>query len=222
MSLADFSQDAHDNARLFVYVTPLGETSGALYAAVIETLQNFPPFHPRGVKDAFLSLRFLSRLPRWAKDGQPWKEFQPYKRLLGVLAVTQCQDMDDLEDAEEGFRRICNEVSDSLCESRCVVYGPKAGLEEGILTKRDFNLVEFDNQYCFSKPDVEINAPVLTGLVKALGESLYHKLQGYIGDLKKELEVGGKLRQLRSPMDGREAVNEEETRFAKKELMCSG
>lgn len=214
MSLADFSQDAHDNARLFVYVTPLGETSGALYAAVIETLQNFPPFHPRGVKDAFLSLRFLNRLPRWARDGQPWKEFQPFKRVLGVLAVTQCQDNDDLDEAEEGFRRLCRDYT--VCESRCVVYGPKTGLEEGISTRKDFNLVEFDNQYSFSKPDVAINSPALTSLVKALGESLYQKVQGYIGDLKKELEAGGKLRQLRSPMDGREAVNEEETRFVKR------
>lgn len=212
MSSADFSRDAYDNARLFIYVTALGETSGALYGAVIDTLQSFPPFHPRGVKDAFLSVRFLNRLPRWAKDGQPWKDFQPYKRILGVLAVTQCQDKEDLEEAEEGFRRACSDL-DALCESRCVVYGPKAGLEEGILARKDFSLVEFDNQYSFSKPDVEINAAALTALVKALGESLYYRLQSYIVDLKKELDAGGKMRQLRSPMDGREAVIEEETRF---------
>ena len=211
MSLADFSQDAHDHAHLFVYVTPLGETSGALYGAVVESLQHFPPIHPRGSKDSLIFVRFLNRLPRWAKDGQPWLEFQPYKQVLGVLAVTQCHDGDDVAVAEEAFRTVCSPYSASLCDSKCVVYGSKSELEEAILCRRDFLLVEFDNSQSFSKPDVKINVPRLEKVVTDFAESIFMKLQQRIRDLKTKMDTG-KMDILRSPVDGKETENEEEGR----------
>jgi hypothetical protein len=201
-----------------VYVTPLGETSGALYGAVVESLQHFPPIHPRGSKDSLIFVRFLNRLPRWAKDGQPWLEFQPYKQVLGVLGVTQCHDGDDVAVAEEAFRTVCSPYAASLCDSKCVVYGSKSELEEAILCRRDFLLVEFDNSQSFSKPDVKINVSRLEKVVTDFAESIFMKLQQRIRDLKTKMDMG-KMDMLRSPVDGKETENEEEGRLPRTQLV---
>ena len=211
MSL-DFSQDAQDHAHLSVCVTPLGDMSGALFGAVFDSLQDFPPIHPRGSKDSLIFVRFLNRLPRWAKDGQPWQEFQPYKQILGVLAVTQCHDEDDLRVAEDHLKTSCQPFSATLCDSKCVVYGSRAVLGKAIGARKGFILVDFDNQQSFSKSDVEVNISGLEKVVTEFAETLYVKLQARITDMRKGLETG-KLRVLRSPMDGREAEAEDDMRY---------
>lgn len=206
MSLADFSQDAHDHAHLFVYVTALGETSGALYGAVMEALRDFPPIHPRGSKDSLIFIRFLNHLPRWAKDGQHWLDFQAYKQVLGVLAITQCHDLDDLEAVANYFRGVCKHFKQSLCDSRCVVYGSKAVLGKGIDSRQGFTLVNFNNQQGFTKADV--NVSTLELVITDLADSIFITLQSRIANHKKKLE-GARLDPLRSPL---EAETDEETR----------
>lgn len=213
MSLVDFSQYAHDHAHLFVYVNALGETSGTLYGAFQESLQNFPPIHPHGSKDTLVFVRAVNRLPRWAKDGagQLWQEFQPYKRVLGVLSVTQCHDKEDLDYTEHSFREVCNKYSGTLHGSRCVVYGSKAELGDAIQNKNDFTLIEFDNTHSFS--DVDVNRFEVEKVVSKLAETIYDKLQQRIDDMNIKLEAGGgRMETLRSPADKRESEMEDEAK----------
>ena len=208
MSLADFSQDAHDHAHLFVYVTALGETSGALYGAVMEALRDLSPIHPRGSKDSLIFIRFLNHLPRWVKDPRPWREFQAYKQVLGVLAITQCHDMDDLEAVASYFRDVCQHFKESLCDSRCVVYGSKSVLGKAIDSRRGFTLVNFNNQRSFNTK-ADVNLSTLESVITDFADSIFITLQSRITNLKKGLE-GGRLEvALRSPL---EAESEEETK----------
>ena len=209
MSLADFCQDAQDHARLFVYVTALGETSGSLYGAVVEALHDFPPIR-RG-PTSYVFLRFLNQLPRWARGGQPWQDFQPYKQVLGVLAIAQCRDVEDLDMIEPAFRQVCARFSGTLRDSRCVVYGSKACLGKMMESLSHFSLVEFDYQRAFSAQPA-VKKPELERIVRELANSIYGALQTRIGDLTKELESGRVLRPLRSPLDGKEFEPEEETK----------
>ena len=211
MSLEDFSQDAQDHAHLFVYVTPLGETSGALYAAVLDSLQNLPPIHPHGSKDSLIFVRFVSRIPRWARDGRPWKEFQPFKQVLGLLAITQCHDGDDVAVAEETFRGACSPFAKSLCDAKCVVYGSKSELDKAILCRKDFLLVEFDNSQSFSTSHAKIDVSRLEKVVTDFAGTIFVKLQQRIKDLKAKMDTG-KMDLLRSPVDGKESESEEEGR----------
>ena len=192
-----------------MYVTALGETSGALYGAVLDFLQAFPPI-PSSGKDSFIFLRLLNRLPRWAKDGQTWREFQPYKQVFGVLAVTQCHEKEDLETAKDAFDEACSTYRETALEKQCIVYGCRSELGRAVQLGEKFNFVDFDNSQSFAQPELKIDGPRLGEIVTRFAESLYAKLHERIRHLANELECG-KPRLLRSPVDGKEAENEEET-----------
>ena len=211
MSLADFSQYAQDHAHIFVYVTALGETSGALYGAVLDAVENFPPIRPCR-EECFIFVRLRNRLPRWARGGQqPWQEFQPYKRVLGLLAVTQCHDRDDLAAAEEAFENVCRPFSETLLVSQCIVYGSRSKLEKPLQARKKLTLVDFDNTQSYDKLDVKIDTGALKDIVTGFSEFLFCQLQQCIQDLKSSLEVG-KPMALRSPLDGKEAETDEDAK----------
>ena len=208
MPLDDFSQDARDHANLFVHVVSLGPTSGALFGAVMKALRDFPPIHPGGSRDALVFVRFLNQLPRWARDGSGWQGFQAHKQVLGVLAVTQCHDVEELEAATENFKTKCRDFDSGLCDCRCVVFGSRALLGEAVSATEGFSLMEFDHQKSFTVGGVEIDG--LETVVTDLVDSIYTRLQTHLATLKKGLE-GGRLppATVRSPLDGKEGEDEE-------------
>ena len=212
MSLGDFSQHAEDHARLFVYVKALGETSGALYGAIVDSLLDFPPVHPWGSRDSLVFVRLENRLPRWAKDGQRgWQKFQPYKRVLGLLAITQCHDEEDVAIVESGFKKLCGTHSDTVRAQRCLVFGSRADLE-GVDLPRDFHHVEFDNSRSFTKPEVDLDPALLSRTVRELAEAVLESVQRDIGDMRGRLEGGGRLEVLQSPFEGKEGEGDDDSK----------
>ena len=204
MSLGDFSQYADDHARLFVYVTALGETSGALYGAIVDSLQDYPPVRLRGnLSNSFVFVRLANRLPRWARDGQRWQQFQPYKRVAGLLAITQCHDAEDLQTAAEGFTSVTKRFRGTLSASRCVVFGSEDDLD-GAELPDNFTLVEFDNARSFTKPEAQLNMSALNNIIAGLAVSVVDSVMQSIKSLRERLETGGKMDILMSPLDGRE------------------
>ena len=209
MSLADFSQYAEDHARLFVFVKALGETSGALYGAIVDSLLEFPPVP---VRDSLVFVRLENRLPRWAKEGQQrWQQFQPHKRILGFLGITQCHDAEDLEIVEAEFKKERDKFSSSVCASQCMVFGSRADLEVARVPS-NFHLVEFDNSRSFTKPEVEIDQGLLSRIVSKLVEGVLQRVQKEIEESSRRLEAGGRLDALQSPLEGREGENEDEAK----------
>ena len=212
MSLGDFSQYAEDHARIFVYVTALGETSGALYGAIVDSLQEYPPVRLRGsLSNSFVFVRLANRLPRWARDGQRWQQFQPYKKVAGLLAITQCHDAEDLKTAAESFTTVSKRLKSTLAATKCVVFASEDDLEGATLPK-NFTRVEFDNSRSFTKPEVQLNATALNNIVAGLVVSVAETVLTSIKGLRDRLDTGGKMDVLMSPLDGREGENDDETK----------
>jgi hypothetical protein len=211
----DFSQYADDHAHLFVFVTALGETSGALYGAVVDYLQESPPVTPRGAKDSLVFLRLANRLPRWARDWPLWRDFQPYKRVLGLLAVTQCHDAEDVIETTQSFKDEKRRFFASLGAARCIVFGSTSELEPACLPD-DFSLVEFDNSRSFTKPEVELDTGLLRKVVTDLATALFGKIETRIDDLVRKIETGARLDPLLFlRADGKEGESEEDAKLSR-------
>ncbi|CAI8031983.1 Trafficking protein particle complex subunit 9, partial [Geodia barretti] len=219
MSLGDFSQYAEDHARIFVYVMALGETSGALYGAIVDSLQEYPPVRLRGsLSNSFVFVRLANRLPRWARDGQRWQQFQPYKKVAGLLAITQVHDADDLETAADSFTSVSKRFKSTLAATKCVVFASEEDLE-GATLPDNFTRVEFDNSRSFTKPEVQLNATALNNIVAELVVSVAETVLRSIKGLRDRLETGGKMDVLMSPLDGREGENDDETKLSRTQKM---
>lgn len=202
MSLGDFSQYADDHARLFIYVTALGETSGALYGAIVDSLHDYPPVRPRGsLSHTVVFVRVENRLPRWAKDGQRWQQFQPYKKVIGLLAITQCHDAEDLETARGGFEAVSKHYESTVSARRCIVFGSEEDLEGAALPK-NFSLVEFDNSRSFTKPGVQPNMAAVNNILAELVNNIVVSVTHRIKLLRERLDAGGGMKALLSPLDG--------------------
>lgn len=209
MSLVDFTQDATDHGCLHIAVMPLGEASGVLYAALVDVLRALPPVQLQEPKGTVLFLRFLSTLPKWASDSTRWEELTAYKQILGVLAISQCQDLADLESVKEGFKICSDKFRRTLCDSRCIVYGPKRALEEHTDARKGFSLIDCEvDQESFTKKDLESTVEDVSEIVYEFARSIHAILSSRIREYEKQ--IGGaqsqgrvELKRLRTPFDAK-------------------
>ena len=231
MSHVDFSQDAKDHGCIHIAVEPLGETSGPIFAATLDILQNMTAIHlTTDLKgNTVLFLRFLSTLPRWATDDVKWGDLAAYKQVLGVLAITQCHDIDDVANIQAGFKQNCHKFHRTLCNSRCIVYGPKKVLEDCIDPKKGFHLIDCSLDHeAFTK--VDINVQGLEEIVTDFVRSIHITLKSQIGEFSKQVGSLGRapdqVKLLRTPFDLSVAKDRAETepgepRLVNDSLYCS-
>ena len=188
MSLIDFSQDIQDHGCFHIMVTPLGNASGALYASVLNELQKFPPIQPSEPKGTVVFLKFLSynALPKWAEDSKSkWKEFLAHKQILGVLGITQCQDIDDFYNIKAGFRESRERFKGTLCDYKCFVFVPeKEGFKEHIGTGgKEFCLISCNiDPEASTIKDVRVPVGKVEEGVTDLAESIYRVLNARKGE----------------------------------------
>lgn len=145
MSQVDFSQDALDNASLYIAVSPIGEVTASLYSSVLDTLNSLGAYRSPDGKNNLLHFKFLNTVPKWGHGNTEWSQFTPYKQIFGVLAVAQC--FDDEEDAllvEYEFKQVTAKYKNTLCDSKCIVFGDKSKLEKQLDFRRGFNLIKAD------------------------------------------------------------------------------
>ena len=212
MSVIDFSQDARDHGRLHVAVFPLGDTSGPLYAAVTEALQAMSPIILAEPKGTVIFLRFLSPLPKWSRDGTHWEDFTAYKQILGVLTIAQCHDADDLLNIHSGFKAKCEQFKRTLCDSRCVVYGPKEQLQNSADSRKGFSLIDLGAEHdTFTSEDLSVEA--LEEIVSDFALSIYVTLKSRIGEFVKSYGGGGgrtdQVKLLKTPFEFKDPDHDE-------------
>ena len=212
MSIIDFSQDARDHGCLHVAVFPLGETSGSLYGVVVDALQAMPPIVLAEPKGTVVFLRFLSSLPKWSTDSTHWEDFTAYKQIVGVLTIAQCHDMDDLSKVQSGFKAQCDRFKRILCDSRCVIYGPKEKLQNYADSRKGFNFIDLDDEHeNFSKENITVQA--LEDIVSDFALSMYVILKSRIGEFVKSYGGGGgrtdQVKLLKTPFEFKDPDHDE-------------
>ena len=142
MSQVDFSQDALDNASLYIAVLPIGEVTASLYSSVLSTLNSLAAYRPPDGKNNLLHFKFLNAVPKWGHGNTEWSQFTPHKQIFGVLAVAQCFDEEEALLVEYEFKQGTAKYKHTLCDSKCIVFGNKKKLEEHLDFRRGFNLIE--------------------------------------------------------------------------------
>lgn len=210
-SLLDFRQEAQYHGCLHIAVTAIDKVDSSLYVAVYERLCSLPPVQLGGT---VLFLRFVraGELPPWAKKGHKWDEFSAHKRIVGLLGIAQCSDLDELTNAKASMREATAAYKSNLCEARCLAYGPKMNLE---------SCTEVGSGLCLMNAPEEQDAYVvddvcgseLEEVVKALAQDICSKLTAKINQLEKILNQPGRsdsLPQLKSPFETREGGMQEE------------
>lgn len=145
MTQVDFSQDALDNASLYIAVLPIGEVTASLYSSVLDTLNLLTAYRSPDGKNNLLHFKFLNTVPRWAHgNGTEWSQFTPHKQIFGVLAVAQCFDEEEALLVEAEFKKATGKYKQTLCDSKCIVFGNKERLKEQLDFRRGFSLIEAD------------------------------------------------------------------------------
>jgi len=201
MSLIDFTQKARHQGCLHIVVKNLTEEQDVFYEKVLHALQKLPPIQLTEPKGHVLFPRFLDsgQLPSWASNGHKWNEFSPYKQLLGVLCICKCNDLDDFANSMAGFKSYSSQCKSDLCDSRCIIYGPKSELEGAITEdRRAFHIIDSG---CDEDSSEDINLSSLSESVVEFAIGIRSKIQSRIASLEKSVTVP-KL--LRSPFESKE------------------
>jgi len=196
MSQVDFSQDALDNASLYIAVLPLGEVTASLYSSVLDTLNSLSAYRSPDGKNNLLHFRFLNTVPKWAHDDAEWSQFTPYKQIFGVLAVAQCFDEEDALLVESEFKQVTVKYRHTICDSKCIVFGDKKRLEEQLDFRRGFSHIEADLSSSNSGESVSAKIDITTILgdfFLAIYGMLMSKLKeianNYLGPSNKDIPL---------------------------------
>ncbi len=200
MSIVDFSQDAKDHGCLHIAVVALGEACGPIVATVKEFLQTMTAVQlKKGNESSSVAfLRFLEALPRWATDGRGtrWEDFTAYKQIVGVLAIAQCHDNEDVPTVKSDFKRYCSKFKRTLCDSRCIVYGPRRSLTKGIDSRDGLHLIDCDvDHQAFEQEDLNVEG--LEEVVTEFAQSIQATLKSRIGEFVKAYGGQGRLEVLK-------------------------
>ena len=117
-------------------------------------------------------------------------------QVLGVLVVAQCHDKDDLHNVKVGFKESCDRFQRTLCDSRCVIYGPKKALEGEVDSHKGYCVIDCNvDLESFTKDDVNVDD--LFKVVMDFSRMIYITLKSRIASLHR-LE---NLKVLRSPYE---------------------
>lgn len=129
-------------------------------------------------------------------------------QVLGVLVMAQCHDKDDLRNVEVGFKESCAQFQRTLCDSRCVIYGPKKALEGKVDSHKGYCVIDCNvDMESFTKDDV--NADDLFKVVTDFSRMIYITLKSRIGSLHR-LES---LKVLRSPYEEGSQEQSQDSRY---------
>lgn len=224
MSLIDFNQEARDQGCLHIVLKPVGgldANSQPLVTAVGKVLRDMPPVQLSEPKGTVLFLRFMNgdQLPCWAAGGGEakarWDLFSAHKSVYGLLCVAQCQDADELDNIRAGYKTACSAHQQSLCGSRCIVYGPKKNLEECIDPKDGFVYIDSIVDELDVLPE-DTKPHIVEKVATDLAQSIFSTLRGeaeshqkILGDSSRSLDS---LPHLRAPMETAAAEVEPEQR----------
>ena len=117
-------------------------------------------------------------------------------QVLGVLVVAPCHDKDDLHNVKDGFKKSCDQFQRTLCDSRCVIYGPKKALEGEVDSHKGYCVIDCNvDLESFTKDDVNVDD--LFKVVMDFSRMIYITLKSRIASLHR-LE---NLKVLRSPYE---------------------
>lgn len=121
-----------------------------------------------------------------------------------MLVVTQCHDVDDLTSIMEDFRKACARFKQTLCDSRCVIYGPRKILEGAVDTRKGVCLINCNvDPEAFTKDDVNIED--LSEAMTDFSLKIYITLKSRITAVNHSENL-----KLRSPFEGKEGIQEHE------------
>lgn len=204
-SLLDFKQEAQYQGCLHIAVAALYEVDSSLYVAVCERLCSLPPVQLSGT---VLFLRFVKadELPPWAGKGHKWDEFSAHKRIVGLLGIAQCSDMDELTNAKASMKAATAAYKPSLCEAKCLVYGPKKHLEQCVDTGTGMCLMTAPKEQDAYVAD-DVCGYELEEVVKGFAQDICSRLNTRISQLEKIVNQTGRsepLPLLKSPFETRE------------------
>jgi len=185
MSVIDFSQDASDNASLYIAVLPLGEVTAALYSSVSDTLNLLSAYRSPDGKNNYLHFKFISSVPKWGQGGSEWSQFTVYKQVVGVLAVAQCFDEEDALLIESEFKKLTKKYRKTLCDTKCIVFGDKKRIEEQLDFRRGFCAIDAD--LTSDAGSVEIGSKDITLLLKDFFLVIHGVLMSRLKDMLKAL-----------------------------------
>lgn len=121
-----------------------------------------------------------------------------------MLVVTQCHDVDDLTSIMEDFRMACARFKQTLCDSRCVIYGPRKILDGAVDTRKGVCLINCNVDHeAFTKDDVNIED--LSEAMTDFSLKIYITLKSRITAVNHSENL-----KLRSPFEGKEGAQEHE------------
>jgi len=217
MSMIDFRQEARDRGCLHIVLKPIG-VNGTLVKNVLKVLCDMAPVQLAELKSSVLFLRFLDGrdLPGWAIGSSKWDQFSAHKTVHGLLAVGHCLETSEWAPVVQKYKEARKAYLPNLCASKCLIYGPKEGLEpcQSESSREGAVLVPCSVKSC-EVGSLEVQPQMLesaaTDLARTIFISLKTRMESFLKVLEDPSRVEGitSSMRLRAPMEAKEQLEEE-------------
>ena len=183
--MVDFNQTIQDHGSIHVAVHPLGEMHTPLFTSVCEVIQKCPSFQITESKNAFVTFKFLSSVSNWGTA--VYSDFMAHRQIMGVVALCQCVDEDDLEVVSSEFQSLCEERYHGICDSRCIIFGPSRKLHNKVDISQGFVLI--DTPECQMDLTDSIDSKRIYRIISDLAMTIHNALSSRIRELGKDFGI---------------------------------
>lgn len=135
MLRVDFGQSLLDHCGVLILVQPVGYIGDKQFRAFYEEISQYRRAQVPNTTRT-LHLRYSKRVtPQFIE----WGNFHFHKRVLGLICVGKCSEINEVEKLEKPVNEIKNPFSAILLNTRCFVFGCKSGGDVKI--RKDFALI---------------------------------------------------------------------------------
>lgn len=135
MLRVDFGQSLLDHCGVLILVQPVGYIGDKQFRAFYEEISQYQRAQVPNTTRT-LHLRYSKRVtPQFIE----WGNFHFHKRVLGLICVGKCSEINEVEKLEKPVNEIKNPFSAILLNTRCFVFGCKSGGD--VKVRKDFALI---------------------------------------------------------------------------------
>ncbi|XP_075926132.1 trafficking protein particle complex subunit 9-like [Petromyzon marinus] len=124
----DYSHSAEDHGSLLLLILSVGDVAGErLGEALAQASSVSSVTVPRCSRP--LRVRCTSR---YSPEESRWGDLQGHRKVVGLIGLAECSDLDGVTDAVEKFESAKDDYGGSVCGSRLIVYGRRPDGCDGV------------------------------------------------------------------------------------------
>lgn len=118
--IIDYTQLAEDHQNLLVLVNQTGSLiNNKIFNRVWERIHNCNCISIPGQKRK----AWVRYKKNYLKENNEWGDFQAHRKVLGLVSIGECSNIEEFEDLFDCYKKVKEEYSDTLFNSRLIIFG---------------------------------------------------------------------------------------------------